>query len=120
MLLVPRGPLPPLNVHTALLNEIDGVEVLRGIIVVEATNYPELIDPALMRPGRLDTILYVASPDLEGRPEILKIKTRKMAIASGVDLDELAEVSHPHDYTFAHTDADPRPTLRGLRPLRRG
>lgn len=78
------------NVLTALLNEMDGIETLRGVIILAATNRPELLDPALMRPGRLDTILYVGPPDLHDRLEILRIKTGKMAILSDVLLDQLA------------------------------
>lgn len=78
------------NVLTALLNEMDGIEALRGVIVLAATNRPELLDPALLRPGRLDTILYVSPPDLPARREILKIKTRKMCVAEDVDLERLA------------------------------
>ena len=78
------------NVLTALLNEMDGIEILRGVIILAATNRPELLDPALMRPGRLDTILYVGPPDIHGRLEILRIKTGKMAIQPDVLLDQLA------------------------------
>jgi AAA family ATPase len=78
------------NVLTALLNEMDGIEALKNVVILAATNRPEIIDPALMRPGRLDTILYVGPPDFEARKEILKIKTKKMAVAADVDIDELA------------------------------
>ena len=78
------------NVLTALLNEMDGIESLREVIILAATNRPELLDPALMRPGRLDTILYVGPPDLHDRLEILRIKTGKMAIKPDVLLDQLA------------------------------
>ena len=79
-----------LNVLTTLLNELDGIEVLKGVFVLAATNKPEVLDPALMRPGRLDTILYVGPPDPEARQEILSIRTRKMDIAEDVDLKWLA------------------------------
>jgi len=78
------------NVLTALLNEMDGIEVLRGVIVLAATNRPEILDPALMRPGRLDTILYVGPPDLPARREILQIRTKRMVVAPDVDLEQLA------------------------------
>jgi len=78
------------NVLTALLNEMDGIEVLRGVIVLAATNRPEILDPALMRPGRLDTILYVGPPDLPARREILQIRSKRMVIAPDVDLEQLA------------------------------
>ncbi|KZF21202.1 AAA-domain-containing protein [Xylona heveae TC161] len=80
-----------LNVLTTLLNEMDGIEILKGVLVLAATNKPEILDPALMRPGRLDTILYVGPPDFAARKEILKIKTTKMDVSPEVDLDALAE-----------------------------
>lgn len=79
------------NILTSLLNEMDGIETLKNVIVLAATNRPEIIDPALMRPGRLDTILYVGPPDLEARKQILGIKMRKMAVGEDVDVEELAE-----------------------------
>ncbi|KAI5804611.1 P-loop containing nucleoside triphosphate hydrolase protein [Pyronema omphalodes] len=78
------------NVLTALLNEMDGIEALKDVVILAATNRPELIDPALMRPGRLDTILYVGPPDLEAREQILNIKLKKMSVAEDVDIGELA------------------------------
>jgi len=79
------------NVLTSLLNEMDGIEALKNVVVLAATNRPEIIDPALMRPGRLDTILYVGPPDSAARSQILNIKTSKMAVAEDVDLDEVGE-----------------------------
>ncbi|RPA90686.1 AAA-domain-containing protein [Choiromyces venosus 120613-1] len=81
------------NVLTTLLNEMDGIEVLKGVTILAATNRPEIIDPALLRPGRLDTILYVGPPDLPARKQILQIKTGKMSISPGVDLDHFAEAT---------------------------
>ncbi|CUS15734.1 unnamed protein product [Tuber aestivum] len=87
------------NVLTTLLNEMDGIEVLKGVIILAATNRPEIItlnttqDPALLRPGRLDTILYVGPPDLPAREQILQIKTGKMTISTDVDLSHLAEAT---------------------------
>ena len=78
------------NVHTAFLNEMDGIEVLRGVVVLAATNRPKILDPALMRPGRFDTILYVGPPDLPARREILQIKSKQMIVALDVDLKQLA------------------------------
>ncbi|KAI0093429.1 AAA family ATPase [Irpex rosettiformis] len=78
------------GVLTSLLNEMDGVEELVGVTVVAATNRPDAIDSALMRPGRLDRVLYIGPPNLQGRIEILRIRTRKMAIETGLDIDELA------------------------------
>ena len=74
----------------ALLNEMDGIEPLVNVTILAATNRPEMIDPALLRPGRIDRILYVGPPDLETRKEILQIEFRKMSIGSDVDVDDLA------------------------------
>jgi AAA family ATPase len=78
------------NVLTTLLNEMDGIEELRNVLVIAATNKPEMLDPALMRPGRLDNILYIGLPDLETRTEILKIWTSKSVVHPEVDVNELA------------------------------
>ncbi|OGM40391.1 AAA family ATPase [Aspergillus bombycis] len=78
------------NVLTTLLNEMDGIEELKSVLVVAATNKPEVIDPALMRPGRLDNILYIGPPDFEARKEILNIWCRKSVVHPNVSLEELA------------------------------
>ncbi|EJS42618.1 afg2p [Saccharomyces arboricola H-6] len=79
------------HVLTSLLNEIDGVEELKGVVIVAATNRPDEIDAALLRPGRLDRHIYVGPPDINARLEIFKKCTKKFNIEeSGVDLDELA------------------------------
>lgn len=78
------------NMVATLLNEMDGLENLKGVVVVGATNRPEIMDAALMRPGRFDTILYVAPPDRDARREILRIRMGKMKISSDVDLEALA------------------------------
>ena len=73
-----------------MLNELDGMDESAGIMVVGATNMPELIDPALMRPGRFDKIIYVPPPDFEARKEIYKLYLRNKPLASGVNFYELA------------------------------
>lgn len=78
------------GVLTSLLNEMDGVQELVGVTIIAATNRPDVIDSALMRPGRLDRILYVGPPDRDGREEILKIRTRKMSVGSDLDLHAIA------------------------------
>lgn len=80
------------HVLTSLLNEIDGVEELKGVVIVAATNRPDEIDPALLRPGRLDRHIYVAPPDFEARIQILKNSTAKMTITEEeIDLAEIAK-----------------------------
>ncbi|KAK7348813.1 hypothetical protein VNO80_23514 [Phaseolus coccineus] len=80
---------------STLLTEIDGLEEAKGILVVAATNRLYAIDAALMRPGRFDQVLYVQSPDLKGRYEILCVHTRKMKAGHDVDLRRLAEEHIP-------------------------
>ncbi|KAF5096077.1 hypothetical protein D0Z00_002908 [Geotrichum galactomycetum] len=78
------------RVLTSLLNEMDGIEALVGVTILAATNRPEVIDPALMRPGRLDRLVYVAPPNVSARLKILEIQARKMSLADDVDLTQLA------------------------------
>ena len=87
-----RGSSPQsgVNVLTTLLNEMDGIEELKSVLVVAATNKPEVLDPALMRPGRLDNILYIGPPDFEARKEILSIWFCKSIVHSEVKVEELA------------------------------
>lgn len=80
-----------LNVLTTLLNELDGIESLRGVFVLAATNKPQTLDPALMRPGRLDKVLYIGLPDYKARRELLEIRLRTMDVGMDVDDAELAE-----------------------------
>ncbi|ONI81742.1 ATPase [Saccharothrix sp. ALI-22-I] len=79
------------RVVAALLTELDGVEPLRDVIVLGATNRPELVDPALLRPGRLERLVYVPPPDAEARAEILRASSRNTPLGSDVDLGALAE-----------------------------
>jgi transitional endoplasmic reticulum ATPase len=79
------------RVVAALLTELDGVEPLRDVIVVGATNRPELIDPALLRPGRLERLIYVPPPDGEARAAILKSAARNTPLGDDVDLDATGE-----------------------------
>jgi len=81
------------GVLTSLLNEMDGVQELTGVTVVAATNRPEVIDSALMRPGRLDRILFVGPPDKMGREEILRIRTKIMTVGPDFDIGNIAEIT---------------------------
>ncbi len=73
-----------------LLTELDGIEPLRRVVVIGATNRPDILDPALLRPGRFDRLIYVPPPDFKARIEIFKVHTKRMPLASDVDLEELA------------------------------
>lgn len=91
------------RVLAQILTEIDGVQVLKNVIIVAATNRPDLIDRALMRPGRLDRIVYVKLPDVETRAEIFKIKLAKIPIAGDVNIEEL--VRRTDGYSGAEIEA---------------
>ncbi|KAJ3331242.1 hypothetical protein HDU76_003703 [Blyttiomyces sp. JEL0837] len=81
------------RVLSTLLNEMDGIEIARGVLVIGATNRPDMIDAALMRPGRFDRVIYVPPPDETARLEILKIYCKGMPISEHVDLTALARQS---------------------------
>ncbi|RLG60693.1 hypothetical protein DRN84_04310 [Candidatus Geothermarchaeota archaeon] len=86
-----------------LLSEMDGLERTKDVVVIAATNRPDILDPALLRPGRFDKIIFVPPPDEEARYEIFKIHTRKMPLADDVDLRELARLTEY--YTGADIEA---------------
>jgi transitional endoplasmic reticulum ATPase len=77
-------------VVNTILAEMDGMEELSSVVLIGATNRPNLVDPALLRPGRLDELVYVGTPDAKGREHILKIHTAKMPLAKDVDLAKIA------------------------------
>ncbi|MEM2338268.1 MAG: CDC48 family AAA ATPase [Candidatus Bathyarchaeia archaeon] len=79
------------RVISQLLTEMDGLEELRGVVIIAATNRPDIVDPALLRPGRFDKLLYVPLPDLEARKEILKIHLKKKPLAEDISIDDLAK-----------------------------
>ncbi len=103
------------RVVNTILAEMDGLEELQSVVVIGATNRPNLIDPALLRPGRFDELVYVGVPNTEGRRRILAIQTQKMPLAGDVDLDEVARA------TDRFTGADLEDVVRraGLTALRR-
>ncbi|MEB2792586.1 MAG: CDC48 family AAA ATPase [Caldisphaeraceae archaeon] len=82
------------RIVSQLLTEIDGITELQNVVVIAATNRPEMVDPALIRPGRLEKLVYVPPPDVKGRLEILQIHTRNVPLAHDVDLREVAEKTH--------------------------
>ncbi len=83
-----------------LLTELDGLEDLKNVIVIGATNRPDILDPALLRPGRFDRIVYVPVPEKEERLKILQIHTKNMPLDKSVDINRLA------DETEGYTGAD--------------
>jgi transitional endoplasmic reticulum ATPase len=103
------------RVVNTILAEMDGLEELQSVVVIGATNRPNLIDPALLRPGRFDELIYVGVPSEAGRRRILDIQTQKMPLAADVDLDVVAR------RTDRFTGADLGDVVRraGLVALRR-
>jgi transitional endoplasmic reticulum ATPase len=104
------------RVVNTILAEMDGLEELQNVVVIGATNRPNLIDPALLRPGRFDELIYVGVPDTAGRRRILAIHTEGMPLADDVDLEKIAQ------RTDRFTGADLEDLVRraGLTALRRG
>jgi len=92
-----RGSSMGTNVYDSIVNqllaEMDGITTRGDVIVIAATNRPDIIDPALLRPGRFDRIIYIPPPDYKARLEILKIKTRNMPLAPDVNLEEIARIT---------------------------
>jgi transitional endoplasmic reticulum ATPase len=82
-----------------LLSEMDGLEELHGVVVIGATNRPDILDPALIRPGRFDELIIVPVPDKETRRKIFEVHIRKMALDDNVNINELVEITD--DYTGA-------------------
>ncbi len=104
------------RVVNTILSEMDGLEELNSVVLIGATNRPNLIDPALLRPGRFDELIYVGTPDATGRRQILGIHTKGMPLAKGVDLDSLAR----RTANFTGADLEDLTRRAGLTALRRG
>ena len=102
------------RVVNTILAEMDGLEELQSVVVIGATNRPTLLDPALLRPGRFDELVYVPVPDEAGRRHILGIQTKSMPLADDVDLDSIAR------RTERYTGADLEDLVRraGLTAIR--
>lgn len=81
------------KVVAQILTEIDGVSELKDVMIIGSTNRPDLLDEALMRPGRLDRLIYVPFPDKESREKIFKVHMKKMNLESGIKLDELVNAT---------------------------
>ncbi|MCD6409935.1 MAG: CDC48 family AAA ATPase [Candidatus Verstraetearchaeota archaeon] len=102
------------RVISQLLTEMDGLINLDNVVVIGATNRPDMIDPALLRPGRFDRLIYVPEPDFKARLEILKVHTRNMPLDIDVDLERIARI------TEGYSGADLEAVVReaGLAALR--
>ncbi len=91
------------RVISQLLTEMDGLTALNDVVVIAATNRPDIIDPALLRPGRFDKSIYIGIPDKESRKKILEIHTKNKPLAESVNLDDLA--AQTEGYTGADISA---------------
>jgi transitional endoplasmic reticulum ATPase len=103
------------RVVNTILAEMDGLEELQSVVVIGATNRPTLVDPALLRPGRFDELVYVGTPDRAGREHILKIHTGDMPLAKDVDLAVLAKKTE----RFTGADLEDIVRRAGLGALKR-
>jgi len=103
------------RVISQLLTEMDGIESLNNVVVIAATNRPDIIDPAILRPGRFDRLIYVPAPDNTTRAQILKIHMKNMPLARDVDVDQITSM------TAGYSGADLEAVCReaGLVALRR-
>ncbi|MDL2339787.1 MAG: CDC48 family AAA ATPase [Pseudomonadota bacterium] len=104
------------RVVNTILAEMDGLEDLQNVVLIGATNRPTLIDPALLRPGRFDELIYVGTPDTAGRRRILAIHTKAMPLADDVDLESLARRTE----RFTGADLEDLVRRAGLSALHRG
>jgi transitional endoplasmic reticulum ATPase len=82
-----------------LLTELDGLEVLKNVVVIAASNRPDIVDPALLRSGRFDRHIYVPPPDRDSRFQIIKIHTKNIPMGEDVNIERLADITE--NYTGA-------------------
>jgi len=81
------------RVVSQILTELDGIEELKNVVIVGATNRPDIVDPALLRPGRFDRLIYITPPDADGREKIFRIHLAEKPLADDVDIRELAQMT---------------------------
>jgi len=81
------------SIVNQILVEMDGVENRKGIVVVASTNRPDIVDPAFLRPGRFDRLVYVESPDYDARLKILEVHTKKMPLVKEISLERIAHIT---------------------------
>ena len=104
------------NAVSQILTEMDGIEDLKDVIIIAATNRPDIIDPALLRPGRFDRLIYVKPPDKENRKRIFEVHLKGKKISENVSIDYLASMTE--GYVGADIDAICREaTMIALREL---
>ena len=92
-----RGSYQGSHIYDSIVNQIlvemDGVENRKGIVVIASTNRPDIVDPAFLRPGRFDRLLFVEAPDYEARLSILKVHSKNMPLAGGISIERVARIT---------------------------
>ncbi|MFX0187753.1 MAG: CDC48 family AAA ATPase [Candidatus Hodarchaeota archaeon] len=92
-----RGEYQGTHIYDSIVNQIlvemDGIENRKGIVVIASTNRPDLVDPALLRPGRFDRLLFVTAPDYDARIKILKVHTKNMPLTKDISLKKIAQIT---------------------------
>ena len=83
----------PDRMLSQLLTEMDGIQELQGVVVIAATNRVDMIDAALLRPGRFDKIIFVPNPDMNTREKILQIHTKGKPLGQGIDFRKISEIT---------------------------
>ncbi|MFX1493223.1 MAG: AAA family ATPase, partial [Promethearchaeota archaeon] len=92
-----RGEYAGTQVYASIVNQIlvemDGIENRQGIVTIASTNRPDIVDPAFLRPGRFDRLIYVEAPDVESRIKILEVHTKNMPLTEDVSLKHIAQIT---------------------------
>ncbi len=101
-----------------LLTSMDGVEVLQGVVVIGATNRPDILDTALIRAGRFDKMIYIPPPDRDARLQILKVHTKNMPLSPEVNLEKIADLTD--GYVGADLENDGIPLGSGCKQCNTG
>jgi len=107
------------RVVAQLLTEMDGIEAHRDVIIIASTNRPDLIDPAILRPGRMDRIVYVPAPDLEGRKKILQVHLRGKNVQTN-GMDALVDAMAEKTQYFSGADLEALVMESGIKAIRDG
>ncbi len=106
------------SVVAQLLTEMDGIEDNDGVIIIASTNRPDLIDPALLRKGRIDRIVYIGEPDEQSREKILSVHVKRTNIGEDIDVDALIRMLAKGTVEFSGADLEALVMEAGMNALR--